>query len=93
MTLENNDLNLVLEIPVEITVELGSARIPIKQLMGMAEGTVLELNTMTGAPLDIYANGYLIAQGEVVVANEHYGIKITDILSPADRIRKLSKKP
>lgn len=89
----SDDLSLVLEIPVEITVELGSTRIPIKQLMGMAEGSIVELNTVAGTPLDIYANDYLIAQGEVVVANEHYGIKITDILSPADRIRKLSRKP
>lgn len=89
----DNDLSLVLEIPVEITVELGSTRIPIKQLMNMVEGSILELNTAAGSPLDIYANDYLIAQGEVVVANEHYGIKIVDILSPADRIRKLSKKP
>ncbi|MEI7466295.1 MAG: flagellar motor switch protein FliN, partial [Burkholderiales bacterium] len=70
-----NDLNMILDIPVQLTVELGRTRIPIKHILQLAQGSVVELETMAGEPMDVLVNGYLIAQGEVVVVNDKFGIR------------------
>jgi len=85
------DLNMVLDIPVQLTVELGRTRIPIKNILQLAQGSVVELDTLAGEPMDVLVNGYLIAQGEVVVVNEKFGIRLTDIVTPAERMRRLSR--
>ena len=86
-----NDFNLILDIPVQLTVELGRTKIPIKHILQLAQGSVLELDAMAGEPMDVLVNGYLIAQGEVVVVNERFGIRLTDIVTPSERMRRLSK--
>jgi flagellar motor switch protein FliN len=85
------NLNMVLDIPVQLTVELGRTRIPIKNILQLAQGSVVELDTLAGEPMDVLVNGYLIAQGEVVVVNEKFGIRLTDIVTPAERMRRLSR--
>ncbi len=85
------DLNMILDIPVQLTVELGRTRIPIKNILQLAQGSVVELETLAGEPMDVLVNGYLIAQGEVVVVNEKFGIRLTDIVTPSERIRRLSR--
>ena len=86
-----NDLNMILDIPVQLTVELGRTRIPIKHILSLAQGSVVELETMAGEPMDVLVNGFLIAQGEVVVVNDKFGIRLTDIVTPSERMRRLSK--
>ena len=86
-----NDLNMILDIPVQLTVELGRTRIPIKHILQLAQGSVVELETLAGEPMDVLVNGYLIAQGEVVVVNDKFGIRLTDIVTPSERMRRLSK--
>ena len=86
-----NDRNMILDIPVQLTVELGRTRIPIKHILQLAQGSVVELETLAGEPMDVLVNGYLIAQGEVVVVNEKFGIRLTDIVTPSERMRRLSK--
>lgn len=86
-----NDINMILDIPVQLTVELGRTRIPIKHILQLAQGSVVELETMAGEPMDVLINGYLIAQGEVVVVNDKFGIRLTDIVTPSERMRRLSK--
>jgi flagellar motor switch protein FliN/FliY len=86
-----NDLQMVLDIPVQLTVELGRTRIPIKHILQLAQGSVVELDALAGEPMDVFVNGYLIAQGEVVVVNEKFGIRLTDIVTPSERMRRLSK--
>lgn len=87
----NPDIDFILDIPVQLTVELGRTRITVKNLMQLAHGSVIELNSPAGEPLDVLVNGCLIAHGEVVVVNEKFGIRLTDITSPAERIRKLNR--
>ena len=86
-----HDLNMILDIPVQLTVELGRTRIPIKHILQLAQGSVVELETMAGEPMDVLVNGYLIAQGEVVVVNDKFGIRLTDIVTPSERMRRLSR--
>ena len=86
-----NDINMILVIPVQLTVELGRTRIPIKHILQLAQGSVVELETMAGEPMDVLVNGYLIAQGEVVVVNDKFGIRLTDIVTPSERMRRLSR--
>ena len=86
-----NDIDLILDIPVQLTVELGRTRIPIKNILQLAQGSVVELDGMAGEPMDVLVNGCLIAQGEVVVVNDKFGIRLTDIITPSERIRKLNK--
>ncbi|MCB2019275.1 MAG: flagellar motor switch protein FliN [Rhizobacter sp.] len=86
-----NDINMILDIPVQLTVELGRTRIPIKHILQLAQGSVVELDALAGEPMDVLVNGYLIAQGEVVVVNEKFGIRLTDIVTPSERMRRLSK--
>ncbi len=85
------DLNMILDIPVKLTVELGRTRIPIKNILQLAQGSVVELDALAGEPMDVLVNGYLIAQGEVVVVNEKFGIRLTDIITPSERMRRLSR--
>jgi flagellar motor switch protein FliN/FliY len=86
-----NDLNMILDIPVQLTVELGRTRVPIKNILQLAQGSVVELETLAGEPMDVLVNGFLIAQGEVVVVNEKFGIRLTDIVTPSERMRRLSR--
>lgn len=86
-----DDLNLdvILDIPVTISMEIGSTKINIRNLLQLNQGSVVELDRMAGEPLDVVVNGTLIAHGEVVVVNEKFGIRLTDIISPAERVKKL----
>jgi flagellar motor switch protein FliN/FliY len=86
-----NDIGMILDIPVQLTVELGRTRIPIKNILQLAQGSVVELETLAGEPMDVLVNGYLIAQGEVVVVNDKFGIRLTDIVTPSERMRRLSR--
>ena len=86
-----NDIDFILDIPVQLTVELGRTKIAIKNLLQLAQGSVVELDGLAGEPMDVLVNGCLIAQGEVVVVNDKFGIRLTDIISPSERIRKLNK--
>ena len=90
-TAAGNDINMILDIPVQLTVELGRTRIPIKHILQLAQGSVVELDAMAGEPMDVLVNGYLIAQGEVVVVNDKFGIRLTDIVTPSERMRRLSR--
>ncbi|HEY1392744.1 MAG TPA: flagellar motor switch protein FliN [Methylibium sp.] len=90
-TAAGNDINMILDIPVQLTVELGRTRIPIKHILQLAQGSVVELDALAGEPMDVLVNGYLIAQGEVVVVNEKFGIRLTDIVTPSERMRRLSR--
>jgi flagellar motor switch protein FliN len=87
----NTDINMILDIPVQLTVELGRKRIAIKSILQLAQGSVVELETLAGEPMDVLVNGYLIAQGEVVVVNDKFGIRLTDIVTPSERMRRLSR--
>jgi flagellar motor switch protein FliN/FliY len=86
-----NDINMILDIPVQLTVELGRTRIPIKHILQLAQGSVVELDALAGEPMDVLVNGCLIAQGEVVVVNEKFGIRLTDIVTPSERMRRVNK--
>jgi flagellar motor switch protein FliN len=86
-----NDIDLILDIPVQLTVELGRTKIPIRHILQLAQGSVVELDGLSGEPMDVLVNGCLIAQGEVVVVNEKFGIRLTDIITPSERIRKLKR--
>lgn len=83
------NLEVVLDIPVTLSMEVGRSRISIRNLLQLNQGSVVELERATGEPFDIYVNGTLIAHGEVVVVNEKFGMRLTDVISPAERIRKL----
>lgn len=86
-----NNLDLILDIPVQLTVELGRTKIAIRNLLQLAQGSVVELDGLAGQPMDVLVNGCLIAQGEVVVVNDKFGIRLTDIISPAERLRRLNR--
>jgi flagellar motor switch protein FliN/FliY len=86
-----NDLDMILDIPVQLTVELGRTKMPIKNLLQLAQGSVVELSGLAGEPLDVMINGFLIAQGEVVVVNDKLGIRLTDIITPSERLRRLNR--
>ena len=86
-----NDLDMILDIPVQLTVELGRTKMPIKNLLQLAQGSVVELAGMAGEPLDVMINGFLIAQGEVVVVNDKLGIRLTDITTPSERLRRINR--
>ncbi|OPF62478.1 flagellar motor switch protein FliN [Hydrogenophaga sp. H7] len=85
------DIQMVLDIPVQLTVELGRVKVPIKYILQLAQGSIVELDALAGEPMDVLVNGYLIAQGEVVVVNDKFGIRLTDIVTPSERMRRLSK--
>ncbi len=86
-----NDIDMILDIPVQLTVELGRTRIPIKHILQLAQGSVVELDALAGEPMDVLVNGCLIAQGEVVVVNDKFGIRLTDIVTPSERLRRLNR--
>ena len=86
-----NELDMILDIPVQIAVELGRTKITIKNLLQLAHGSVVELDAMAGEPMSVFVNGTLIAQGEVVVVNDKFGIRLTDIITPSERMRKLGR--
>jgi len=83
------DLDFILDIPLEVTVEIGRAKMLINDLLQIGQGSIIELNRLAGEPLDIYVNQKLIARGEVVVVGEKFGIRITDIVSPLERVKRL----
>ena len=85
------DFEVIMDIPVNLTVELGRTKISIRNLLQLAHGSVVELEGLAGEPLDVLVNGTLIAQGEVVVVNDRFGIRLTDIITPSERIRKLNR--
>lgn len=86
-----NNIDMILDIPVNLTVELGRTKLAIRSLLQLAQGSVVELDGLAGEPMDVLVNGCLIAQGEVVVVNDKFGIRLTDIISPSERIRRLHK--
>jgi len=88
-TIENEKLDVILDIPVSLSMEVGRTQIPIRNLLQLTQGSVVELDRLAGEPLDVMVNGTLIAHGEVVVINEKYGIRLTDVMSPHERIQKL----
>jgi flagellar motor switch protein FliN/FliY len=90
-TSTQNDLDMILDIPVQLSVELGRTKMPIKNLLQLAQGSVVELAGLAGEPLDVMINGFLIAQGEVVVVNDKLGIRLTDIITPSERLRRLNR--
>lgn len=83
------NLDVILDVPVTIAMEIGRAKIPIRNLLQLNQGSVVELERLAGEPLDVLVNGMLIAHGEVVVINERFGIRFTDVVSPAERVQKL----
>ncbi|WIO73432.1 flagellar motor switch protein FliN [Porticoccaceae bacterium LTM1] len=83
------NLNAILDIPVKVTVEIGRTQVPIRDLMQYNPGSVVELERLVGEPLDVLVNGTLVAKGEVVVVNERFGIRLTDVVNPAERFKKL----
>jgi len=87
-----HDIDLIMDVPVQLTVELGRTRLTIKNLLQLGQGSVVELDGLAGEPMDIFVNGYLIAQGEVVVVDEKYGIRLTDIITPSERINRLNNR-
>ena len=89
---QRTDLDMILDIPVQLEVQLGRTRIAIKNLLQLAQGSVVELDGVAGDPMDVMVNGCLIAQGEVVVVNDKFGIRLTDVITPAERIRKLNRQ-
>ncbi|MCB1907756.1 MAG: flagellar motor switch protein FliN [Rhodocyclaceae bacterium] len=84
-----NDFDMIMDIPVQLTVELGRTKLSIRNLLQLAHGSVVELDGLAGEPMDVLVNGTLIAQGEVVVVNDKFGIRLTDIITPSERMRKL----
>lgn len=87
----NEDVNLdvIMDIPVTISMEIGQTKLNIRNLLQLNQGSVIELDRLAGEPLDVLVNGTLIAHGEVVVVNEKFGIRLTDVISPAERVKKL----
>lgn len=86
---EDVNMDVILDIPVTISLEIGRTKINIRNLLQLNQGSVVELDRLAGEPLDVMVNGTLIAHGEVVVVNEKYGIRLTDVISPAERVKKL----
>jgi flagellar motor switch protein FliN len=86
-----SDINMVLDIPVQLSVELGRTKVPIKHILQLGQGSVVELDALAGEPMDVLVNGYLIAQGEVVVVNDKFGIRLTDVVTPSERLRRVSR--
>lgn len=87
----SSDISMVLDIPVQLSVELGRTKVPIKYILQLAQGSVVELDALAGEPMDVLVNGYLIAQGEVVVVNDKFGIRLTDVVTPSERLRRVSR--
>lgn len=90
--MESLRLSLIDDIPVDFSVEIGRTRMTIAQILKLSQGSVVELDVLVGEPLNVYVNQVIIAQGEVVNVNDRFGIRLTDILSPSERARRMSKK-
>lgn len=86
---EDINLDVILDIPVTVSMEIGQTKLNIRNLLQLNQGSVIELDRLAGEPLDVLVNGTLIAHGEVVVVNEKFGIRLTDVISPAERVKKL----
>lgn len=84
------DLDFILDIPLEVSAQLGSTKLLINELLQLGQGSVIELNKLAGEPLEIYVNGKLVARGEAVVINEKFGVRLTDIISPIERVKQLA---
>ncbi|MCP3927310.1 MAG: flagellar motor switch protein FliN, partial [Desulfobacterales bacterium] len=85
----HQDLDFILDIPLELSVELGRSRMLVNDLLQLGQGSIIELNKLAGEPLEIYINTKLVARGEVVVVNEKFGVRLTDIITPMERVRSL----
>lgn len=83
------NLDVILDVPVTVSLEVGRARMPIRNLLQLNQGSVVELERDAGDPFDVYVNGTLIAHGEVVVVNDRFGIRLTDVISPSERVKRL----
>lgn len=88
----SSTLEMVEDIPVELSVEIGRAKLPIGQVLRLAQGSIVELDVLAGEPLNVYVNGILIAQGEVVVVNDKFGIRLTDVITPSERARRMARQ-
>jgi flagellar motor switch protein FliN/FliY len=88
-TAGTRDINFLLDIPLVVMIEIGRTKMLIKDLLQLGQGSVIELDKMVGEPMEVFVNGKMIARGEVVVINEKFGIRLTDIISPAERIQQL----
>ena len=88
---ERADLDFILDIPLELSVELGKTKMLVNDLLQLGQGSIVELNKLAGEPLEIYINRKLVARGEVVVVNEKFGVRLTDIISPLERVRSLGE--
>ena len=86
---ENNNLDLILDIPLRVTVELGRSKMVVSELLNLGQGSVIELNKLAGEPMEILVNDKLVARGEAVVVNEKFGVRLTDIISPKERVEQL----
>ena len=89
LTTTEANLDVILDIPVTLSMEIGRTELPIHSLLQLDQGSVVELDRLAGEPMDVLINGTLIAHGEVVVVNEKFGIRLTDVISPAERVKKL----
>lgn len=85
----DRNLNLILDIPLKVSVELGRTKMPVNDLLNLTQGSVIELNKIAGEPMEVYVNDKLIARGEAVVINDKFGVRLTDIISPAERVEQL----
>ncbi len=85
----DGNLDVILDVPLSLTLEVGRTRLSIRELLKLTQGSVIELDRVAGEPLDVMINGTLVAHGEVVVVNDKYGVRLTDVVSPAERIRRL----
>lgn len=88
---EGRDLDFILDIPLELSVELGRTKMLVNDMLQLGQGSIVELNKLAGEPLEIYINNKLVARGEVVVVNEKFGVRLTDIISPMERVRTLGE--
>ncbi len=88
-THKDRNLNLILDIPLKVSVELGRTKMPVSELLNLTQGSVIELSKLAGEPMEVYVNDKLIARGEAVVVNEKFGVRLTDIISPAERVEQL----
>ncbi len=86
------ELDFILDIPLELSVELGKAKLLVNDLLQLGQGSIIELNKLAGEPLEVYINRKLIARGEVVVVNEKFGVRLTDVITPIDRVKSLASQ-
>ncbi len=85
----DRNLNLIMDIPLKVTVELGRTRMVVSELLNLGQGSVIELSKLAGEPMEVLVNGKLVARGEAVVVNEKFGVRLTDIISPTERVEQL----